>query len=239
MSEESIREKEVTFNRIRQEANNSMYEVIKNCNAMTKMLSLKKSDLKNIIITYNNKIIELEKEFNKAGIDFYDRTQCESRFIIENRLQGIILTGKKYISDYISTLNIPKEQMEQFVDSYKKPSTFNKIFKGQKYQPMKCVLTPEQSKLSAELLQNYLNCCNQLSEFTIEKDIVEAILYYKVLANTLGTTDFDSRINSIDKELQMLGYSSITDIVKVEFENQDLSLKNINNLHSICIKKIN
>lgn len=135
MSEESKREKEITFQRIREEANGKMAASIENCNIISKCLGLGEISLPNIIITYNNKIIEIEKEFTKAGIDFYDRLQCESRFIIEQKLQALIIKANDCLLKYLSTLQISKEQMEEFVASYKKPSFLKRLLKKQHISP--------------------------------------------------------------------------------------------------------
>lgn len=237
MSEESIREKEETFKRIREQANGDMCKVIKNCAIISRNLRLGKCELPNIIIAYNNKIIELEKEFNKAGIDFYDRTQCESRFIIENRLQALILTSKSSIMNYITTLNVSESQVQEFVDSWKKPSTFDKIFKGAKFEPKRSIVTPEQVKTSKECISIYMNCYNKMYDFTIQDNIVEAILFYRVLSMARGVSDFDSRIDTIDMELKKLGYSSVKSIINEQIDEQELTLKNIHNLKSVCIAK--
>lgn len=235
MSEESIREKEETFKRIRGQVNKDMCEVIKNCSIISSTLGLGKCELPNIIIAYNNKIIELEKEFNKAGIDFYDRTQCESRFIIENKLQSLILTARLSIKKYFITVNVSESQLQEFVDSWKKPSTFDKIFKGAKFEPKRSILTPEQVETSKECISNYMSCYDKMYDFTIQDNIVEAILFYRVLAMARGVSDFDSRIDTIDLELKKLGYSSIKNIIEEQIDQQELTLSNMLNLKSVCI----
>lgn len=238
MSEESIRERQETFKRIREQANGDMCEVIKNCNIISRNLGLGKCEIPNIIIAYNNKIIELEKEFNKAGIDFYDRTQCESRFIIENILQALILTAKSYIDKYIAATSVSESQVQEFMDSWKKPSTFDKIFKGSKFEPKRSILTPEQIKTSRECIANYIKCYDKMYDFTIQNNIVEAILFYRVLAMARGVSDFDSRIDTIDMELRKLGYSSVKNTITQQIDEQELTLANILNLKSVSIGKV-
>lgn len=235
MSEESKREKEITFQRIREEANGKMLESIENCNILSKMLGLGEISLPNIIVTYNNKIIALEKEFTKVGIDFYDRLQCESRFIIEQRLQALILKSNECLSRFTSTLSIPKEQFEEFYASYKKPTFFEKTFKGVKYQPKKAILTPEQKKKAISFLHNFEECNRRIEEFSIKNDMIEAILFGRILSIMNGVSDFDERIQKIDSELQSLGYNSISDVIMIQIATQDLSFTNINNLVSVSI----
>lgn len=235
MSDESKREKEITFQRIREESNGKMLEAIENCNIISKMLGLGEFSLPNIMVTYNNKIIALEKEFAEAGIDFYDRFQCESRFIIEQRLQALILKSNECISRFTSTLSIPKEQLKEFFDSYKKPTFFEKTFKGVKYQPKKAVLTPEQKKRAISCLRDFEECNQRIEEFSIKNDIIEAILFGRILSTINGVSDFDERIQKIDSELQRLGYNSISDVVMIQIATQDLSFSNINTLISVSI----
>jgi len=238
MSEESIKEREITFNRIREQANGAMCEAIKNCNIISRNLGLGNCDLPNIIIAYNNKIIELEKEFTKVGIDFYDRTQCESRFIIENKLQSLIIIGNSFIQKYIANLHVPEEQAKDFIDSWKKPSTFEKVFKKAKFEPKHSILTKEQIELSKVLTSNFMNCYNKIYDFTIQDNMVESILLYKVLATARGLEDFDSRIDTIDKELLKLGYSNTKQLVEEQMAKQDLTLANVNNLTSVPLTRV-
>lgn len=235
MSEESKREKEITFKRIREESSGKMLETIENCNILSKMLELGEISLPNIIITYNNKIIAIEKEFNKAGIDFYDRFQCESRFIIEQRLQALILNATNCLTKFIATLNISKEQLDEFVMSYKKPSFFERTFKGAKYEPKKCILTSAQKKVAMIYLNTFKSYNELIESFTIKDDLIEAILFGRILSTTNGITDFDERIPKIDSEIQLLGYNSILDIINTQIETQDLSFSNIYNIISVSI----
>lgn len=144
MSEQSEREKEITFKQIREEWNSEITTTIENCKKLSEMVGMPLTDMPNIIITYNNKIVTLEKQFSKAGIDFFDSLHCESRFVIQFELQGIIISAQNCISSYISSLTISKDQYDDFVNSFKKPSLFDQVFKGKKYTPKTSLLTPEQ-----------------------------------------------------------------------------------------------
>lgn len=238
MSKESIKEREETFKRIREQANGDMCEVIKNLNIIARNFGLKKNELPNIIIAYNNKLIELEREFTNAGIDFFDRTQCECRFIIENKLQALILLGKSYLDKYLAATYVSEAQVQDFANSWKKPSTFDKVFKGAKFEPKLSILTPEQIVKTKEATSAYIDCYNKLYEFTIRDSIVEAILFYRVLAMARGVSNFDSRIDTIDTELQRLGYSNSKTIIAEQIEKQDLTLKNIYNLESVSLSRV-
>lgn len=235
MNENAKKEKEITFKRIREDISPKLTETIQNCYTLRKYLGLPDEEIPNIVVLYNNKIIEIEKEFNKAKIDFYDREKCEARFIIENRLQGAILTAKDALSNYISVFNISKQQLEDFLNSYKKPSLFERIFKGEKYEPKESLFTPQQIEKSKEYFNIYMNCYNKVRYFSIKNDIIESILYYRILAAQLHVQNFDSRIDKIDYEIQRLGYSSIKKLVLEQMLAQDLSIANINNLESVPI----
>lgn len=237
MSDESKREKELTFKRIREEANEKMSQAIQDCNKLSMCLGEGELSLPNIIITYNNKIIALEKEFTKAGIDFYDRFQCESRFILEQRLQAVILNANSCIATLFSTLSVSKEQINEYVESYKKPTFFEKTFKGVKYQPKKSVLTPEQKVTVQSCIRNYTKYNHKIENFSIEEDMIEAILFARILSTVNGITDFDERIAKIDTELQQLGYGSISDTINIQIETQNLTLANIYKLKSVSIPK--
>lgn len=235
MSEESKREREATLKVIREEANDELSKTIENCNKIAMALDIGKTSLPNIIITYHNKIIAIEKDFSKAGIDYYDRLQCESRFIIEQWLNVIIIQSMTCLEKFISKTRIPKEQIEEFCDSYKKPTFFQKVFKGAKYEPKKSLMTPTQKEDAMSYLNEYKECSKKIEHFSIQNDMIEAILAGRILSTSNGFLDFDERISKIDMELQQLGYESISDIVKSQIDTQDLSLSNITNLTSVCI----
>lgn len=238
MSKESMKEREETFKRIREEVNSDMCKVIENCGIISRKLQLGYYDLPNIIIAYNNKIIELEREFKKVGIDFFDRTECECRFIIENKLQALILTGKTCLDKYIAAIDVSEQQVTDFVNSWKKPSTFDKIFKGAKFEPKRSLYTPEQIATAKENISNYIDCYDKLYNFTIQNDIVEAILFYRFLAMARGVTDFDSRIDTIDLELQKLGYSNLKTVITEQIDSNELTFKNLFELKSVSLDRV-
>ena len=223
MSESSTRQKQETFNNIRNDVIPEMAKIIRRCNLIEKKLSLPKHNIPNVIVAYNNKIIEIEKEFSKAGIDFYDPIKCKTRFIIENQLQSYILLAKYALNKYISIINISKEQLDAFVNSYKKPSLFAKVFKKAKYHPKKSVLNPQElldAKLCIEECKKYYEA---IYSFTLKDSIVDAILYYSILLKLNGTDIEYEFVSSIDNELKTMGYPSILDKIKEEFKLQDLA----------------
>lgn len=205
MSRESKLEKEITFKRIREDASVQMAETIENCNAIAYLLGLGELSLPNIIDTYASKIVALEEEFTKSDIDFYDRFQCESRFILEQRLQALILKAKEYLSSFVSTCDNSSS------------------------------LTYAQKKKAMFDIVNFRKCNRKIENFSIKQDMIEAILFSKILSTANGFSDFDERILKIDTELQKLGYNSISTIVMQEIVKQNLSLSKINSLVSVPI----
>lgn len=205
MSRESKLEKEITFKRIREDASVQMAETIENCNAIAYLLGLGELSLPNIIDTYASKIVALEEEFTKSDIDFYDRFQCESRFILEQRLQALILKAKEYLSSFVSTCDNSSS------------------------------LTYAQKKKAMFDIVNFRKCNRKIENFSIKQDMIEAILFGKILSTANGFSDFDERILKIDTELQKLGYNSISTIVMQEIVKQNLSLSKINSLVSVPI----
>lgn len=183
MSEESKREKEITFKRIREDDSIKMTETIENCNTIANLFELGELSLPNIIDTYDNKIVSLEEEFTKSGIDFYDRFQCESRFILEQRLQALILKAKEHLNTFVSICDGSSS------------------------------LTYAQKKKAIFCIVDFKKCNRKIEEFSIKQNMIEAILFGKILSTANGFSDFDKRILKINAELQKLGYSSILDVV--------------------------
>lgn len=211
MSEKSERERSTTFSNIRELSFDKMVDVIDNCNELARLHGLKQERIPNIIITYNNKIIALEKEFKKAGIDFYDNTECESRFIIEFQLQSLIISAFYYINSYMSALAVSENQANEFVDSFKKPSFFEKAFKGAQYAPKTSLLTPEQKQSAISFLKKYVECDNTLYTFSLKDNMEKSISFYRDYVVTQGGVsdkDFNTRVEKIHSELKLLGYDN-------------------------------
>lgn len=211
MSEKSEREKAITFTNIRESYFDKMVNIIENCDELSKLYNLKQERIPNIIITYNNKIIALEKEFKKAGIDFYDNTECESRFIIEFQLQSLIISAFNYINYYISELSVSETQANEFINSFKRPSFFERTFKGAKYAPKTSLLTPKQKQKAISFLKKYVECNNAIYSFSLKDNMEEAISLYRNCAVANGFVSdkaFNTRIEKIHSELKLLGYDN-------------------------------
>lgn len=206
MSEKSQRE----TNNIREKSFNKMADIIDNCQEISKLLNLEYVEIPNIVITYNNKIVFLKQEFEKMGIDFYNSQNCESRFIIEFKLQSLITFAENYIASYLSVLSISKKQLDDFVDSYKKPSFFDKVFKSVKYAPKTSLLTPEQKHDAIYFFKKYIEYNNAIYSFSLKDNMNEAISFYRDFAieNGVSDKDFDTRVKKIHCELSLLGYDN-------------------------------
>lgn len=201
MSEQSQQEKELTFKEIREKWNSEIVTTIENCKKLSKMVGMPFTDIPNIIITYNNKLVALEKQFSKVGIDFYDSLNCESRFVIQFELQGIIISAQNCISSYISSLTISKEQYDDFVNSFKKPSLFDQVFKGKQYAPKTSLLTPEQKNNAKSFMDKYIELNDYIQNFSVKDNIAEALQLYKVFALANGVTDSD-----LEKRFEKIAY---------------------------------
>ena len=201
MSERNERErkKAVTFNK--------MAEIIENCHDLLNLHHLKYGAISNIVITYSNKLLFLEHEFRSAGINFYE---CESYFVIDFQLQSIVTAAAGYLNSFISALSVSKEQADEFVASYKKPSFFKKFFTGATYAPKKSFLTPKQKQNAMLCLKKYMECNEAIYNFNL-KNMDMTIEFYKNFAVNNGVSEkaFNARVEKIYSELSLLGYDSI------------------------------
>ena len=53
-----------------------------------------------------------------------------------------------------------------------------------------------------------------------------------------GVTDFDSRIDTIDAELQKLGYSNLKAVVTQQIDSQEITFKNLFELKSVSLDRV-
>ena len=179
---------------------------IKSYYELLKLHGIKCEEIPNIAITCNNKIIALENQFKKAGLNFFE---SECYFVILFRFQHLMSEAYTALQDSVSTLKVSKEQANEFVNSYKQPSFFEKLFKHAKYEPKTSFLTPEQKQNIKVLIQQYIGFDNMIFSFSLNTDMENAIAFYKAIAVTNGIIteeNFNHRTRKIFQELRILGY---------------------------------
>ena len=239
MSEYSKEAKKRVFDTIENNAHPNMVQIINACQSQRRMLGMPEAKIKNIITAYNNLIIELEKTFAKAGIDFFDNLECETQFAIDNYILVSISAATIALSKHISILStVTKKQATEFFDSYKRPSTFERVIMGKRYEPMESILSDRQKKDASDSLKAYVYFYDRVADFSIEENIVAAILTYAILSGGNGINIFPERIQKIDAELQKLGYQSIFPIIKQQLETHKFTLSEVPCIESIKIQKI-
>lgn len=198
-------EREQVFNTIHQEIDITE-NVLKSYYELLKLHCINGKEIPNIAITCNNKIIALENEFKRAGKNFFE---SECWFVIELRLQSIMSVAFDFLQKCVSIFNVSEDQINEFFNSYKRPSFFDMVFNNAKYEPKTSILTSEQIKNVELLVKKYVECDNMIFSFSLNADIENAIAFYKAIAVTNGVIteeEFNYRIKKIFQELRLLGY---------------------------------
>lgn len=222
MSERSKREKEAFLNKISQECNESVTNAIEECFNLSKSLGLGKPNIPNITIYYHNKLISLEKDFANASIDFFDDRECACYIIIRRNFDMLLIQSIAYLNNYANILKISKEQIVEYIDSFKKPRFFDMVFKGSKYSPKKSILTDKQISDSKLCIKKYVSYCNQIDNFSIPDDIVKVFKQYYIYSTISGKKISDEFVSRIDTEIQKLGYASIKSTLDYEMQILDI-----------------
>lgn len=235
MAYDKDEERKIIFKRIGKSIED-MWDTIDNCNTILNKLGFRTIELPNIIISYGEKYLEIAEQFENAGVDFYAQ-QCESRYIIENKLQSQILIGKHEISRFLTSIKIAKIQMENYRKMYLKPAICVEGEKTQEYRNY--ILEMPQLIESKQHLEDYKKANEYIKKFDIQEEIIGAILYYRGLALTNGVLNFDDRIDKLDEELIKLGYEKTKEIFYEEIEKQPTGIKTINDIKSKHLKKSN
>lgn len=225
MSERSNRERKVFFDKISQECNQSINTTIEKCSKVSKSLGLGQLDVPHIATYYHNKMISLEKDFANAGINFFDDTDCACYTIITRNFDILLTKSVESLNNYAKILDVSKEQIEEYINSFKKPGFFDKIIKGEKYSPKKSILTDKQIHDSELCIKEYISYCEQIYNFSIPNDIVEAFKYYYIYSTINGKEISDEFVSKIDTEIQMLGYASIKSTLDYEMQMIDISFE--------------
>lgn len=185
--------------RITENALKSYYELLS-------LHCIKCKEIPNIAITCNNKIIALENEFKQAGINFFE---SECYFVIEFRLQSIMSVAYDNLRKCVSMLKVSEDQINEFINSFKRPSFFEIVFKGAKYEPKTSLLTPEQKENVLFFVKKYIAFDNLIFSFSLKDEMENTIAFYKSVAVTNGIVteeEFNYRFEKIFQELSLLGY---------------------------------
>lgn len=225
MSERSNRERKAFFDKISQECNQSINTTIEECSSISKSLGLGQLDIPHIATYYNNKMISLEKDFANAGINFFDDRECACYVIIQRNFDILLAKSAACLNNYAKILSISKEQVEEYINSFKKPGFFDMVFKGAKYSPKKSILNDKQINDSKLCIKEYISYCNQIYDFSISDDIVEAFKQYYIFSTINGKKISDEFVSKIDTEIQKLGYASIKSTLDYEMQLLDISFE--------------
>ena len=231
MSEISNREKEIFLGKILNECNTYINTNIDNCSKLAKYFGLGQPNLPNIAIYCYNKLISLEKEFKNFGINFFDHQNCACFIIIARNFRIMLAKSDYILKNYSKILTVSKEQVKEYVDSFKKPSFFDAIFKGAKYSPRKSILTDKQIHDSKICIKEYLSYCDQIYDFSIPDGIVESFKRYYAYSILSGKKVSDNFVSKLVSEVQKLGYASIKSTLDHEIQILNISLEFYSSIH--------
>ena len=159
-----------------------------------------KVKLGNIGITFNNKIIEILQTYSENNVTFYN---SKLKNVIIFYLEDIMLEALKELQSYLDLFNVKVKKI------------------GTKKQAQSII---EQSK---PILSKYTNLRQRLFDFSIDKDIIRAVLKHIEFnkENALnGGFDYyrdnpESIIQDYNKELQALGINTKIPQSILDYEN--------------------
>lgn len=233
MAYDKENEKKIAFERIGQSIEN-MWDIITRCNHTLNSIGFNDAKIPNIIVSYGDKYLEIAEKFEKANIDFYAQN-CESRYIIENKLQAKILKGEDYLSKFEVYLNVSKQIIEQEISRNKRLRIEEN--KNQAKPLKEDIRTIPQIITAKKYLEDLIEVDKYIRKFDIQEEMIGAILYYRTLALTNGVLDFDDRIEKIDEELIKLGYTGVKQIYYGELEKQSTGIRTIETIQSKTLDK--
>ena len=233
MAYDKENEKKIAFERIGQSIEN-MWDIIARCNYTLNSIGFNDAKIPNIIVSYGDKYLEIAEKFEKANIDFYAQN-CESRYIIENKLQAKILKGEDYLSKFEVYLNVSKQIIEQEISRNKRLRIEEN--KNQAKPLKEDIRTIPQIITAKKYLEDLIEVDKYIRKFDIQEEMIGAILYYRTLALTNGVLDFDDRIEKIDEELIKLGYTGVKQIYYGELEKQSTGIRTIETIQSKTLDK--
>lgn len=180
------------------------------------------NNLPNIGITLNNKIVELQHEFQKAGISIYSQKDENSGFegasfigeaIIED-LTDYTAKGTQNSLDYAKTMtDTTKKKVEQ-IEALKKVSTIRRIFAKIKrfLAPKKqedISYTKEEKNAINVHLSNYKDTDNQLWDYNLRDNVISSIVR-KIREEGYGAYTVPGLLKeSINPDLEKLGLSDL------------------------------
>lgn len=153
----------------------------------------------NVLISLNNKMVEISHKFNEAGISMYAEKNEKNNTINTSFVGDTIIEdlfsktqdAMNKMKDYIMSMNEPIEEKNSKIQEAMKVSSFQKFLSKIKKEPIKIDLSIDKEKIKNmdEKLEEYKKANDIILRYNLENDLVPA------LVNRLTKTKIVKNIN--------------------------------------------
>ncbi len=168
-------------------------KLIEGIQTMSKPFNLE-SDVDNIAITMNNKLVELKNEFQRAGISIYSQKfenygALKLNFTVASFIGNAIISdfadcvlrATEELSNYSETIKEITGEMEQVSQELEKMSPIKRFFiriRDFFEQSKRYIygLTEEEKEKLKTYISNYRDMNNKLFEYNLRDDVVSSIV---------------------------------------------------------------
>lgn len=170
------------------EISSKQYELISQIHDLGKFVDLE-SDLPNVGITLNNKLIELQHQFQNAGLSMYSQEFKEYGFIGSSFVGEAVIfdlinyasKGTQDLDDYNKTMKEVTDKQVKQVQGLEKASPVRRFFARIRnfFVPVKqeeMTYTPEETESINSHLRDYREADNQLWKYNLRDNIVLSIV---------------------------------------------------------------
>lgn len=168
-------------------------------------------DIPNIGIITNNKLVELQNQFQEAGISIYSQESIVGEAIIYDLVEMTKKGGIDFLT-YLNTVEQIDEKKNGQINSLEKVTPVRKIFAGIRkiFKPKQLEVIPytdeEQEEIDA-CLSKYIDTANQVLQYNLSDNLVVPILKKFLRENYEVNNILELLEGTIIPDLQKLGLS--------------------------------
>lgn len=168
-------------------------------------------DIPNIGIITNNKLVELQNQFQEAGISIYSQESIVGEAIIYDLVEMTKKGGIDFLT-YLNTVEQIDEKKNGQINSLEKVTPVRKIFARIRkiFKPKQLEVIPytdeEQEEIDA-CLSKYIDTANQVLQYNLSDNLVVPILKKFLRENYEVNNILELLEGTIIPDLQKLGLS--------------------------------
>lgn len=201
--------KKVLFGKV-EKISSQLREIISEIEESGKFVDLE-SNLPNLGITLNNKLVELQHEFQNAGLSMYSKEYKDYGFVGSSFVGEAVIfdlinyasKGTENLADYSKTMKEVTDKNVEKVQALEKVGPIRRFFAKLRsfFVPVKqedMTYTPEETESINSPLRDYRETDNKLWKYNLEDNIVQALVDQIAGPEKFGDFDIPHKYSASD-----------------------------------------